>query len=204
MKDLPISNEDLIATLKTRLSTGGKTKLNVQIQNDVVYKEYMDLCNDHMKEALKHIVLSNAYVVQALRELAQDCGKIEVPEGKKIKRIPIFNNIVSQIKFIAVDKDYDRLAIYLGLHKRKGAVRTVNSLHNQAVGYCRKAFKAETFDDARIHLNDAADILEFAQDICTDNMIEAAKHCNFDTVIREDISKKSWDWILTNVKGCNL
>jgi hypothetical protein len=201
MKDLPISNEDLIATLKIRLKTGGKTKPNIQIHNDVVYKEYMDLCNDHMKEALKHIVLSNAYIVQALRELAKDCAKIEVPEGKKVKRIPIFNNIVSQIKFIAADKDYDRLAFYSGLHKNKGAVRAANSLHNQAVNYCKKAFKADTFDDANTHLNDAADILELAQDICTDNMVEAAKHCNFDTVIREDISVKAWNWITKNIKG---
>lgn len=201
MKDLPISNEDLIATLKIRLSTGGKSKPNVQIHNDVVYREYMDLCNDHMKEALKHIVLGNAYIVQGLRELVKDCAKIEVPEGKKIKRIPILSSIAGQIKFIAMDKDYDRLAFYPGLHKNKGAIRAANSLCGQATKYCKKAFTSDTFDDANTHLNDAADILELAQDICTNNMVDAAKHCNFDTVIKEDISVKAWNWILKNVKG---
>lgn len=52
MKDLPISNEELLSLLKLRLSTRGKTKPRLDIKNDVIYQEYLDECSSLMGEGV--------------------------------------------------------------------------------------------------------------------------------------------------------
>jgi hypothetical protein len=197
MKDLPISNEELINSIKVRLE---RNKV-VNVNECPVYQEYLDECAILIKSYIKVMDVSHSYAVDSLRGIAKSCSKIEVPAGKKVKRIPIFNQIMSDMRFLIADKEYKRIDTAL---VKKGSTQTINSLVHQAKGYCREAFDWSTFEDAATKFEDAADVLELAQDIYKNDMVSASKHCDFDTCVREDISDKAWSWIQTHVEGNNL